>query len=459
MINKYAMRNMFSTRRSTGIFVVSAWVVFAFLFYVFIYVHNQESLITSIVRKLDKAGTEAQAHAERQKVLQQKKEDAEEQLRLAASNSTLGLHSIQFLNLPHRHDRFDAAAIQSLLSDIDVEYFPAVVDTDIRDQGLPPTSKPNTLKKGEIGCWRAHANLWQYQVQKRIPALLILESDAAWDVYIRQQMGVLNKPFRELLVQDNPDILRQPAHNKSSSAADQNTRGRTHAKDLADDYEDYDDLAAKRAALENQYVDPLPVDPEDPWAAKTGLWDILTIGHCFDSRDKTSTSFRVYDDPWGPNNGFQFNDIGMDKPLNRQRVVFRAMGMVCTTGYIISLRGAAKLLVRTNFNLDMPVDLIMNEMAKAGELTIYSVQQRMVVQWIYRNGLGMKERGAQSDIHNEKAEGKWDMSSWDDAWKTKDVYDYKWSYENSGFENFALKKAWGVTMNDWDMTRRDVMRH
>ncbi|TLD08826.1 uncharacterized protein PgNI_07632 [Pyricularia grisea] len=439
------MRNLFSTRRSTGIVVVSAWAVFAFFFYIFIYIPNQESLISSIMQKLDKTVTEPQTQADRQKLLQQKKEDAEEQLRLAASNSTLGVHSIQFLNLPHRHDRFDSAAIQSLLSDLEITNFPAVVDTDIKDQGLPPTSKPGLLKSSEIGCWRAHANVWQYQLRNRIPALLILESDAAWDVYIRQQMGVLNKPFRELLVQDNPDILRQPTFNNETSAAEErdDKRARTHAKDI---YENYDE--------ENQYVDPLPADPEDPWAARTGLWDVLTIGHCFDRRDPASTSFRVYDDPWGPNNGFRFNDIGMDEPLQRQRVVYRAGGMVCTTGYLISLRGAAKLLIRTSVNLDMPVDLAMNEMAKAGELVVYSVQQRIVVQWTYRNGLGMNERGAQSDIHNEQSEGEWDMSGWDEAWKTKDIYDYKWSYSNSGFENFALKKAWGVAMNEWDTMRR-----
>ncbi|TLS29838.1 hypothetical protein PpBr36_01856 [Pyricularia pennisetigena] len=453
--NKYAMRNLLSTKRSTGMVVLSTWAVFAFLFYIFFYPHSQEGLISSITRKLDKAGT---AHAGRQKELQQNKEKGEEALRLAASNSTLGLHSIQFLNLPHRHDRFDAAAIQSLLSGVDLTNFPAVTYDDLKDQGLPPTSRPGQLKKGEIGCWRAHANVWQYQVQKRIPALLILESDAAWDVNLRQQMGVLNKPFRELLVQDNPDVLRQPATtpDQTSSGAQQTiNETRTHAKDLAAGAAD-NGLAAKRAALDNHYVDELPVDPEDPWAARTGLWDILTIGHCFDTRDTSSTSFRVYDDPWGPNNGFMFNEIGMNGPLERQRVVFRAAGMVCTTGYIISLRGAAKLLVRTNFNLDQPVDLIMNDMARAGELVVYSVQQRIVVQWTYRNGLGMNERGAQSDIHNQKADGKWDMSGWDTAWKTKDVYDYKWSYENSGFENFALQKAWDLTWNDWDNLRRST---
>lgn len=426
MTTKYTMRNLFSNRRSTGMIIVSVWAVFAFLFYVLIYIPNQESLVLAIVNKLDKNGSRAQ-----QKALQLK-EDADEQLRLAASNRTLGLHSIQFLNLPHRHDRYDSAAIQSFLSDVEVSRFPAVVNTDIKDQGLPPTSRPGQLKQGEIGCWRAHANIWQYQLEKRIPALLILESDAAWDVNIRQQMGVLNKPFRELLVQDNPDVLHQRQPSAKSTGNGRSTTNKNNNNN-------------------NQYSSQqLPYDPEDPWAARTGLWDILTVGHCFDSRDVNSTSFRVYNDPWGPKNGFMFNDIGMEKPLESQRVVFKAKGMVCTTGYIVSLRGAAKLLIRSNFNLDAPVDLIMNEMAKAGELVVYSVQQRIVVQWVYRNGLGMKERGAQSDIHNDKVEGKWDMSGWDEAWKTKDVYDYKWSYENSGFENFALQKAWGLTMNDWD---------
>ncbi|KAI6268384.1 hypothetical protein MCOR34_011759 [Pyricularia oryzae] len=360
------MPNVFSSRRWTGIVIISVWVAFAFFFYAFVYVHNQENLISAIVRKLDKSGTKVQARPQRQKMLQAKNKDAAKIFQLTTLNQTLGLHSIQFLNLPHRHDRFDAAAIQSLLSDIDITRFPAVVDSDVKDQGLPPTSRPGELKKGEIGCWRAHANIWQYQMEKRIPALLILESDAAWDVNIRQQMSILNKPFRELLVQDNPDVFQQSNYMPAVAAAAGN-RIRSHAKDFS---ADNNSSEAKRASLGNKYADPLPIDPEDPWAARTGLWDILTIGHCFDSRDKISTSFRVYDDPWGPKNGFKFNDIGMNKPLERQRVVFKAAGMVCTTGYIISLRGAAKLLIRTNLNLDMPVDLVMDEMAKTGELTI-----------------------------------------------------------------------------------------
>lgn len=76
----------------------------------------------------------------------------------AASNSTLGFDSIQFVNLPGRFDRLDAATLQAYLSGLDITEVHGVLADDIHEAGMPPTHR-NELKKGEKGCWRAHANV------------------------------------------------------------------------------------------------------------------------------------------------------------------------------------------------------------------------------------------------------------------------------------------------------------
>lgn len=76
-----------------------------------------------------------------------------------AGNSTLGFHSIKFVNMKTRYDRGDAATLQAYLSGIDLEDFPAVEKDMISDVGMPPTSRPGRVHVPEQGCWRAHANV------------------------------------------------------------------------------------------------------------------------------------------------------------------------------------------------------------------------------------------------------------------------------------------------------------
>lgn len=76
----------------------------------------------------------------------------------AAGNATLGFGSIQFINLPARFDRIDAATLQAYLSGIDITEVPGVLAADINDAGMPPEHL-SRVKKGEKGCWRAHANV------------------------------------------------------------------------------------------------------------------------------------------------------------------------------------------------------------------------------------------------------------------------------------------------------------
>lgn len=53
----------------------------------------------------------------------------------------------------------------------------------------------------EIGCWRAHANLWSHVVSSGISTALILEDDADFSVGIRDIMEAISTQLQEILEQ------------------------------------------------------------------------------------------------------------------------------------------------------------------------------------------------------------------------------------------------------------------
>ncbi|TLS22283.1 uncharacterized protein PpBr36_09950 [Pyricularia pennisetigena] len=310
----------------------------------------------------------------------------------AASNATVGVESILFLNLPHRNDRYDAMAIQAHLSKLKMTRFPAVDGSKLTSQGMPPAENSQApLKDGEKGCFRAHANVWQHMLEKDVPAALVFESDAGWDVNFRPIMGKLNGGFRKLLQQEHPD---------------------------------------KREVFEE--------NPDDPWLARSGTWDLLSVGHCVDARG--NGAYVIYDDPHAPSTNYQVDVDGGQAVLNHKRIVYRAHSLFCTTGYLISLSGAARLLVRMNWNFDAPVDVIMNAMINNGELRAYSMQQRPVVQWTYIPGIG-KGR-SNSDIQSDGKPEEGTEEGWDRAKKERTVYEYHGGYADANIVDFALSSAW-----------------
>ncbi|TLD07492.1 hypothetical protein PgNI_10939 [Pyricularia grisea] len=309
----------------------------------------------------------------------------------AASNGTVGLDSLIFLNLPHRHDRFDAVAIQAHLSKLKITRFPAVDASQLKNSGMPPAEGNYVLKEGEKGCFRAHANVWQHMLENDIAATLVFESDAGWDINFRQIMGKLNGGFRNLLQKEYPDN--------------------------------------RELFQEN---------PDDPWLARSGTWDILSLGHCVDQR--TNGQYVVYDDPHAPNTDYKFGLEMGDVLLNHKRIVFRTNALFCTTGYLVSLSGAARMLVRMAWNFDVPVDVIMNQMINAGELRAYSMQQRPVVQWSYISGIG--KGTSNSDIQSDGRPEEGNAEGWDRAKKDRSVYDYHGGYADASLVEFALNEAW-----------------
>ncbi|KAK2601757.1 hypothetical protein QQS21_004641 [Conoideocrella luteorostrata] len=324
----------------------------------------------------------------------------------AAGNSTLGFSSIQFVNLRNRFDRLDAVTLQAYLSGLDIIEVPGVEAKDIQNVGMPPTHRPSVLRDGEKGCWRAHANIWSQMLRNKSRAVLIIESDAAWDINVRDIMSNLNVHFARFLDQ----LDSKPIH----------------------------DGGWNRDATQTSTAHPLQSDHDDPWHSRH--WDMLSLGQCFESTVNSNYSL-VYPDKHVPEGKDYF---GMK--LGHSRVVRLSGGIVCTTAYAVSRTGAAKLLLRSAVDLDNPVDLLMRRMTLAGDLIVYSVMPTVFAQWEYVNNIGMKERGANSDIHNGKSDGDVNMDGWADVKKTGSVWHGKEGHPDIAFENMALEKAWNLIM-------------
>lgn len=63
--------------------------------------------------------------------------------------------------------------------------------TTVLEKTRPPGGAK--LKKGQIGCWRAHMNMMRYIVDHRLETALILEADVDWDIRIKDQLEELGK--------------------------------------------------------------------------------------------------------------------------------------------------------------------------------------------------------------------------------------------------------------------------
>ncbi|PQK12526.1 hypothetical protein BB8028_0003g11430 [Beauveria bassiana] len=341
----------------------------------------------------------------------------------AARNATLGFSSIQFINLPGRFDRLDAASLQAWLAGIDITETPGVLAAEINDVGMPPEHSAR-LRKEEKGCWRAHANIWSQMLRDKSPAVLILESDASWDIEVRESMSLLNQHFSRLLdkVQSRPlpnhGFLNRPSTSVTPPAA-----------------------AAAAAATTTAAAPPPPpppappAHPDDPW--QSTHWDLLSLGQCWEGPDNKNVSVRYPDPHVAPGIDYWGEELGAE------RVVRQSGGIVCTTAYAVSQTGAAKLLLRTALDLDNPVDLIMRLMIQAGDLVTYSVTPTVFAQWEYRDDIGMRERGANSDINSPDGDGEPNLSGWEAVKHTGSVWRKKEGHTSISFKDMALERAWG----------------
>jgi len=329
-----------------------------------------------------------------------------------ASNSTLGFHKIYYINMKARFDREDSMAIQSYLTGLNITDFPAVEPDDIDPVGFPPTHRPMKIRVGERGCWRAHANIWSEMVRHKLPPVLIMESDATWDLNVRPIMANVNKHFVEFLNKIGSKAVHDPSWDARASGS------------KADGRLDY--------------------DPNDPWLS--AHWDIFSFGQCFEHPQDANINL-IYDDPSVPSGKDYWGH-----QLGNQRVLRKSGGITCTTSYAVSHTGAAKLLMRSAVDLDNPVDLLIRRLTLSRDLTAYSIMPPIIAQWEYRNDVGMGERGAQSDInggkHKDTPEDA-NMPGWDAVKKQPgSVWTTKGLHRDVAFDKMAMSSAWEVILGD-----------
>ncbi|KAK2591295.1 hypothetical protein QQS21_011013 [Conoideocrella luteorostrata] len=325
----------------------------------------------------------------------------------AAGNSTLGFSSIQFINLKNRFDRVDAVTLQGYLTGLDIIEVPGVESDQIHEMGMPPNHRPVDILLKEKACFRAHANIWSQMLRDKSPAVLILESDAAWDINVREIMTHLNPHFTTLLRQLNST----PIHNAGWDARN------------------------SRAATSHDLLQP---NPDDPW--HSSHWDVLSLGQCLESPVNHESSVTYSDEHVAAGKEY------FGKIMGRERVVRLSGGFVCLTAYVVSQTGAAKLLLRHAVDLDAPVDLIIRGMIGSGDLVTYSVMPTVFAQWEYLNNIGMKERGSNSDIHGVKMDNEIDLTGWEDVKRTGSVWHDKEGHPDIAFRNMALEKAWSLIL-------------
>ncbi|EFY88220.1 LPS glycosyltransferase [Metarhizium acridum CQMa 102] len=243
-------------------------------------------------------------------------------------------------------------------------------------------------------------------LRENTKAALIIEADASWDTNLREIMINFNQNFTEFLRKTNAQRLPKPK---------------------------------LRTQLHQSSDTPLETDKDDPWHAD--YWDILSIGQCSEETLNNNITL-IYNDPHVP--------PGMDyygRELGRERVIRKAGHQGCTTGYAVSLNGAAKLLLRSAADLDQAVDMGMSSLIQSGHLTSYSVYPPILAQWVYVDGIGMDQRGSNSDMGGTEGssignEANPDTMNWTDVRKTGSVWKPKKWPSNAAFEDMALQGAW-----------------
>ncbi|KHN94097.1 LPS glycosyltransferase [Metarhizium album ARSEF 1941] len=342
--------------------------------------------------------------------------------REAAGNSTLGFGTIFFINMPTRYDRLDAASLQAYLSGIDITVAAGVSPDMVNDVGMPPTHAPSALSHGQKGCWRAHANIWSRMLRENTRAALIVEADASWDANLREIMMNLSGNLTQFLRHIEAQRLPKPK-----------LRSRLHHQPADADAD---------AAL---YADKDKED--DPW--HSDYWDVLSLGHCSEETLNSNITW-IYDDAHvAP--GMEY----FGRSLGRERVIRKAGHQGCTTAYAVSLHGAAKLLLRSAADLDQAVDMGMSSLVQSGHLTSYSVYPPVLAQWVYVDGIGMDQRGSNSDMGGTAgfsigADSDPNEVDWTDARRTGSVWTPKKFPSNAAFEDMALESAWRQIFGDAD---------
>lgn len=263
-----------------------------------------------------------------------------------------------------RWDRADTLALQAANTGINITIVKGVMPAANYLKGVP--YKADILESTHIGCSRAHANIWRQMVQENLGSVLILESDADWDVNMADQLS---------LVADHLPGLIDTMHPEKSM---------THEKSAHDPY-------------------------------STQNWDILVLGTCFEYGRPDKNFVSWYDKDMTPMSWVAQNmkellvyyynvefwaEILQWPETKYRRFLHKTIRSVCTTGYALSQRGASRLL----FNLASqgytdPVDLQIASLTESGLLDGYTVLPPLVGSWRYDNeGYNTDIQGVHPDL-------------------------------------------------------------
>ena len=194
-------------------------------------------------------------------------------------------------------------------------------------KNLPPGGIP---RPPEIGCWRAHANLWSHIISSGVSSALIFEDDADFSVGIRDIMEGISKQLQDIMGADNGEAYGLGNGNS---------------------------------------------------------WDILTLGHCYSKlperkdKPKSVKMIRVWPDAYAP----ATDDFSQYSPgSGRLRLLGPSEGMSCTNGYAVTREGAMRLLYNIGgpgHVLDRPVDILISHQLSEGILKGFHVLPSAVGQW------------------------------------------------------------------------------
>ena len=187
-------------------------------------------------------------------------------------------------------------------------------------------------RQAQIGCWRAHANVWSHMVSNGISSALIFEDDVDFSVGIRDIMEGVSKQLQNV-------------------------------------------IGARKG---------------EPYGIVDGnSWDILTLGHCSyripstESNPAAAEKIRVWVDPHAPETD-KFSSYMPDAPSKRLRLLSPSKGSACNHGYAVTRKGAMSLLYNVGgpgHNLDQPKDLLIFEQLDKGVLKGFLSVPDIFTQW------------------------------------------------------------------------------
>ena len=193
----------------------------------------------------------------------------------------------------------------------------------------PPTRR-TIPRLEEVGCWRAHANLWSHIISSGVSSALIFEDDADFSVGIR-------------------DILE---------------------------------------GVSQQLQDIIGARNGEPYGiVDNNSWDLLALGSCANGmpnqkeNPKAAEMIRVWNDPYAPKNDKQHLPGDQDERL---RMLTISKGWACTQAYAVTRAGAMRLLYNVGGPgrfLDQPMDLLMYDQVNRGLLKSFVVLPSVVGQW------------------------------------------------------------------------------